>query len=359
MEDDEVQKFIQAIQARASAFSASLNRKCEELQVQINAIQNECDNLRLERDQARKERDEIRLEFERFKDQVKLTEEKRRSRKKEKLSEIFERKVRALQARSVTLNGMLQRKNDQSAVPNSAENTMSGRRPPACGENSSTELRSSSNLVLDRESNSACHGRPNKRLKLSSTHQTEVMQGQPCSMQQNVNLPPSENQRPSRSPGVDLGADEACKPGGSPVAGSRVYENDKCVDDGCAHSRSAIGPATPPASGTSDLGKQSRGPLRGSSCRGSDGASSRDGSSGPERPRPSSTPTHVRKYIAPMKKQSERKMYDGVTCERCEAFHGGKTSDIVRECARHRYRFQPMDTPDGYWRMDFTPTPPS
>ena len=71
-------------------------------------------------------------------------------------------------------------------------------------------------------------------------------------------------------------------------------------------------------------------------------------------------------YVEVVRKKSERSLLPAYTCNECQAFanammaskdrdgnHFFDPKDVVQECSRHRSRFTPPSTPDGFWEMSF------
>ena len=64
------------------------------------------------------------------------------------------------------------------------------------------------------------------------------------------------------------------------------------------------------------------------------------------------------RYCEVVRNQEVRKTeLKGYTCEECKAFFdatGMDTKELhVKDCSRHRYRFTPPSTPEGFWEMSF------
>lgn len=69
------------------------------------------------------------------------------------------------------------------------------------------------------------------------------------------------------------------------------------------------------------------------------------------------------KYVEPVRKKSERENLKGVECKQCKKFYdavlpdGTNKQDIRCEhhdgVSRHRYRYAPPSTPEGFWNIGF------
>lgn len=82
---------------------------------------------------------------------------------------------------------------------------------------------------------------------------------------------------------------------------------------------------------------------------------------------PSSAGTKGFKYVEPVRKKAERENLKGIECKQCKKFYdavlpdgGGKDSNKQNlRCehhegvSRHRYRYAPPSTPEGFWNIGF------
>ncbi|CAA2933506.1 gamma response 1 [Olea europaea subsp. europaea] len=82
---------------------------------------------------------------------------------------------------------------------------------------------------------------------------------------------------------------------------------------------------------------------------------------------PSKAGTSGFKYIEPVRKKSERESLKGIECKQCRKFYDavlpneGKNSDGNKQIrcehhdgvSRHRYRYAPPSTPEGFWNIGF------
>lgn len=75
------------------------------------------------------------------------------------------------------------------------------------------------------------------------------------------------------------------------------------------------------------------------------------------------------KYVEPVRKKSEREILNGIECKQCKKFYDAVLSDAVGKngevekqnfrcehhdgVSRHRYRFVPPMTPEGFWNIGF------
>lgn len=88
---------------------------------------------------------------------------------------------------------------------------------------------------------------------------------------------------------------------------------------------------------------------------------------GPQKPSPKAG-TSSFKYVEPVRKKSERENLKGVECKQCKKFYDavlpreGKNADIDKQSircehhdgvSRHRYRYAPPSTPEGFWNIGF------
>ena len=87
---------------------------------------------------------------------------------------------------------------------------------------------------------------------------------------------------------------------------------------------------------------------------------------GPQNPQmaPPKTGAGGFKYVEPVRKKAERENLKGIECKQCKKFYdavlpdgGGK--DVNSRCehhdgvSRHRYRYAPPLTPEGFWNIGF------
>ncbi|XP_020591334.1 protein gamma response 1 [Phalaenopsis equestris] len=70
------------------------------------------------------------------------------------------------------------------------------------------------------------------------------------------------------------------------------------------------------------------------------------------------------KYVEPVRRKSERENLKGIECQQCKKFYdavlpdGGKAANTMRcehhdGVSRHRYRYAPPLTPEGFWNIGF------
>jgi splicing factor 4 len=75
------------------------------------------------------------------------------------------------------------------------------------------------------------------------------------------------------------------------------------------------------------------------------------------------------KYVEPVRKKAERQNLKGVQCKQCKKFYdavlpnnGGKSADGNQQnvrcehhdgVSRHRYKYAPPLTPEGFWNIGF------
>jgi splicing factor 4 len=72
------------------------------------------------------------------------------------------------------------------------------------------------------------------------------------------------------------------------------------------------------------------------------------------------------KFVEPVRKKVEREILKGIECNQCKKFYdavlpdgGGECKDVNSRCehhdgvSRHRYRFAPPLTPEGFWNIGF------
>mmetsp|Transcript_14799 Transcript_14799/g.21151 ORF Transcript_14799/g.21151 Transcript_14799/m.21151 type:complete len:839 (+) Transcript_14799:79-2595(+) len=79
--------------------------------------------------------------------------------------------------------------------------------------------------------------------------------------------------------------------------------------------------------------------------------------------RPISLKMNNHKYVEVVRNKSERREMPGHVCEHCKGFidalcygEGGKIFDrkaLVTDCSRHRSKFTPPSTPEGFWELSF------
>ena len=69
------------------------------------------------------------------------------------------------------------------------------------------------------------------------------------------------------------------------------------------------------------------------------------------------------KFVEPIRKKAERENLQGATCQICQKFYdavleGDAKSTVEFRCnhvdnSRHRFRYVPLETPQGFWNIGF------